>query len=135
MQIGAQSSLVMTSAVSLSAWIYPIGAGSNATYGGTIVVKEGEYVIARFPNGTIQWGFANTSPGWQFIDTGYVAPLNQWTHIAVTYDNGTIKTYANGALVHTYNGSGSIGDAITGQNDFRIGGRSGYLTVLSRANR
>src|SRR5205085_3381604 len=90
----------MTSAVSLSAWIYPIGAGSNATYGGTIVVKEGEYVIARFPNGTIQWGFANTSPGWQFIDTGYVAPLNQWTHIAVTYDNGTIKTYANGALVH-----------------------------------
>jgi len=52
-----------------------------------------------------------------------VAPLNQWTHVAVTYSNGTIKTYANGSLVHTHNGSGTIGDAITGQNDFRIGGR------------
>jgi RHS repeat-associated protein len=122
-QVGAQSSLVMTSAASLSAWIYPTGAGSDATYGGAIVVKEGEYVIARYPNGTIQWGFANSNPGWSFINTGYVAPLNQWTHLAVTYDNGTIKTYANGTLVHTYNGSGAIGDAITGQNDFRIGGR------------
>lgn len=122
-QVGAASSLVMTSAASFSAWIYPTGAGSDATYGGTILVKEGEYVIARYPNGTIQWGFANSNPGWNFVNTGYVAALNQWTHIAVTYDNGTVKTYANGTLVHTFNGSGSIGDAITSQNDFRIGGR------------
>ena len=122
-QVGAQSSLVMTSVASFSAWIYPTGAGSNATLGGTVLVKEGEYVIARYPNGTIQWGFANSNPGWTFIDTGYIAPANQWTHLAVTYDSGTIKTYANGNLVHTYNGSGSIGDAITAQNDFRIGGR------------
>jgi hypothetical protein len=41
-----------------------------------------------------------------------VAPLNQSTHIAVTYDNGTIKTYANGTLVHTYNydGAGRLAD-------------------------
>lgn len=122
-QVGAPSSLVMTSAVSLSAWIYPTGAGSNGTYGGTILVKEGEYVLARFPNGKIQWGFANTNPGWLFVDTGYTAALNQWTHIAVTYDNGTIKTFANGTLVNTYSGSGTIGDAIPAQNDFRIGGR------------
>jgi hypothetical protein len=122
-QMGAQSTLVMSNTVSFTAWIHPTGAGSHATVGGTILVKEGEYVLARFPNGTIQWGFANSNPGWLFIDTGYVAPLNQWTHIAVTYDNGTIKTYANGGLVHTFSGSGFIGDAITGQNDFRIGGR------------
>nr|NCR45675.1 hypothetical protein [Microcystis aeruginosa SX13-01] len=52
-----------------------------------------------------------------------MAPLNQWTHIAVTYDLGLIKTYANGILVHTYNGSGTIGDFHLDQNDFRIGGR------------
>ena len=121
--MGAQSSLVMTSSASFTAWIRPTGAGSNPSVGGTILVKEGEYVIARFPNGTIQWGFANSNPGWLFVDTGYVAPLNQWTHIAVTYDSGTIKTYANGSLVHTFSGSGSIGDVLTGQNDFRIGGR------------
>ena len=122
-QVGAQASLVMTSAASFSAWIYPTGAGSEPTYGGVIINKEGEYEIVRFPNGTIQWAFANSNPGWNFINIGYVAPLNQWTHLAVTYDNGTIKTYANGNLVHSYQGAGAIGDAITGQNDFRIGGR------------
>jgi hypothetical protein len=122
-QVGAQSSLVMTNTGTLTTWIYPTGAGSNAFAGGTILAKEGEYVINRFPDGTIQWGFANGDPGWQFINTGYVAPLNQWTHIAITYDNGVIKTYANGSLVHTYSGSGFIGDQYPSQNDFRIGGR------------
>ena len=122
-QVGAQSSFVMSSAASFSSWIYPTGPGSDPTYGGIIVNREGEYEIARTPNGTIQWAFANTTPGWNWTNTGAVAPLNQWSHLAVTYDNGTIKTYLNGNLAHTYNGAGSIGDAIPSQNDFRIGGR------------
>jgi hypothetical protein len=63
-QVGAQSSLVMTSTASFSAWIYPTGAGSGSGSGGIIVNKEGEYEIARFADGTIQWAFANTNPGW-----------------------------------------------------------------------
>lgn len=122
-QVGAQSSLVMNNSASITAWIHPTGAGSDGAFGGAIVVKEGEYVLSRLPNGRIQWAFANSNPGWQLTNTGFAAPLNEWTHIAVTYDNGTIKTYANGTLVHTYSGSGSIGEANTGQNDFRVGGR------------
>src|SRR5690349_12189043 len=34
-----------------------------------------------------------------------------------------IKTYINGTLLNTYSGSGSIGDVLNTQNDFRIGGR------------
>ncbi|HET6978752.1 MAG TPA: LamG-like jellyroll fold domain-containing protein [Pyrinomonadaceae bacterium] len=120
-QVGAPPALVMTNAMSISAWIYPTGAGSAGL--GMIVNKEGEYEIARFSDGTIRWAFANSAPGWTFIDTGFVAPLNQWTHIAVTYNNGQVKSYANGNLVQTYLGSGPIGDATTSQNDFRIGGR------------
>ena len=50
--------------------------------------------------------------------TGHVAPLNQWTHIAAVYDDGVIRTYANGKLVDTFNGSGSISNA----NVLDIGG-------------
>ncbi|MDJ0502336.1 MAG: Calx-beta domain-containing protein, partial [Nostocales cyanobacterium LE14-WE4] len=125
--VGAKSSLKVSTAITIEAWINPTGTGtgSNPSWGGIIVNKEGEYEVARFSDGTIQWAFANSNPGWVWINTGYVAPLNQWTHIAVTYDLGLIKTYANGVLVHIYNGSGTIGDYHLDRNDFRIGGRQG----------
>ncbi|HKV37136.1 MAG TPA: LamG domain-containing protein, partial [Pyrinomonadaceae bacterium] len=89
-----------------------------------IINKEGEYEIARFPDGTIRSAFANTSPGWNWIFTGpAVAPLNQWTHVAVVYESGIVKTYINGVLTHTHNGTGAIGDIDTTRNEFRIGGR------------
>ncbi|MBI5631874.1 MAG: carboxypeptidase regulatory-like domain-containing protein [Nitrospirae bacterium] len=121
-QIGARPDLVMTNTLTVDAWIYPTGPGSSI-HGGIIVNKEGEYEMARYPDGTIQWAFANTVPGWTWINTGYVAPQNQWTHIALVYDAGTVSTYANGNLVHTYIGAGSIGDVQPAENDFRIGGR------------
>jgi hypothetical protein len=124
-QVGSHPALAVTSGLSVSAWLYPTGAGSLATLGGIVVNREGEYEIARFQDGTIQWALANQSPGWNWVNTGYVAPLNQWTHIAVTYENGLAKTYANGQLVHTHQGAGAIGDIDATQNDFRIGGRQG----------
>ncbi|HVF51360.1 MAG TPA: Ig-like domain-containing protein [Pyrinomonadaceae bacterium] len=127
-QIGTQPLLAVSDTLAVSSWIYPTGPGSNATYGGIIVNKEGEYEVLRFPDGTIRWAFANSSPGWVIVNTDYVAPPNQWTHVAVTYDRGLTKTYANGALVHTYAGTGSIGDIAPTENDFRIGGRQTDFT-------
>lgn len=119
-QVGTPPALVMTNAMSLSAWIYPTGTGPAGL--GCIINKEGEYEIARFSDGTIRWAFANSAPGWNFIDTGFVAPQNQWTHLALTYNNGEVKTYANGNLVHSYAGTGAIGDVgcahgIAGERD------------------
>ncbi|MDJ1505196.1 LamG-like jellyroll fold domain-containing protein [Xanthocytophaga agilis] len=124
-QVGTVAALKFTTTASFEAWIYPTGAGSHATAGGVILSKEGEYLLARFPNGTIQCAFANTTPGWGWINTGVVAPLNTWSHVAVSYQNGVVKTYLNGTLANTYTGTGVIGDAATTQNDFRIGGRQG----------
>lgn len=117
-QIGARPSLALTSSATFAAWIYPTGSAN-----GIIINKEGEYEIARFSDGTIQWAIANSNPGWAWINTGGVAPVNQWTHVAITYDGGVVKTYINGTLVQTYNGSGPIGDVDGNQNDFRVGGR------------
>jgi hypothetical protein len=123
-QIKTPSNFVMTEAMSACAWIYPQGEGSDKYYGGIIVNKEGEYLIARFADGSIQWAF-NSKPEFKWINTGYIAPLNQWTHIAVVYDNGTVRTYANGQeVLPSFAMSGPI--ISSGIDDVRIGGRKNY---------
>ncbi|HXG84471.1 MAG TPA: LamG-like jellyroll fold domain-containing protein [Pyrinomonadaceae bacterium] len=125
-QVGNRLSLKMTDKVSVEAWIYPTGNGTGGSGGGIIINKEGEYEIARFGDGTIRWAFANSQITWTWIDTGFVAPLNQWTHVAVSYGDGSVRTFANGALVHTrnYSDSSTLGDVHVGEDDFRIGGRT-----------
>lgn len=124
-QMGSSPSLAVSGALTVAAWVYPTGPGSLPTAGGIIVNKEGEYELARFQDGTIRWAIANQSPGWQWVNTGLVAPLNQWTHVTLTYDGVSVKTYANGQLAHTASAAGAIGDFDSGRNDLRIGGRQG----------
>ena len=64
--------LRMSSALSLQAWIRSV----NDTVG-NLINKEGEYAVARFPDGSIRWAFANAVPGWVFHNTGAtVAPYS-----------------------------------------------------------
>jgi hypothetical protein len=121
--IGDSSDLVMTDAFTIEAWIFPTGTNQS---GGIIVNKEGEYEIARFPSGTIQFVIANSNPGWtRWIDSGYVAPLHTWTHIAWTYSakDTTLKIFANGNQVFSTSGTGNIGDRHPSEDETRIGGR------------
>lgn len=108
----------MADEMTFAVWIYP-----TANANGILINREGEYEVARFPDGTIQWAFANANPGWTWINTGAVAPLNQWTHVAVTYNRGVVTTYLNGTAVHTYHGAGAIGDVDWSQNELRLGDR------------
>lgn len=118
--VGNRSVLNLANNFTIEAWIYPKGGGSSV---GIIVNKESTYQIGRFSDGTIRWAFRNSSPGFIWVNTGAAVPLNQWTHIAVTYSPGAqIKTYKNGGLVHTYNGAGSVS---INTNALWIGGRSG----------
>ncbi|MBT8446053.1 MAG: LamG domain-containing protein, partial [Gammaproteobacteria bacterium] len=126
---GQESLSGTTGILSISATIRPTGNGSGGSGGGIIVNSEGSFEIARFADGTIRWAFANSDPGWVWVNTGYVAPLNQPTSLVVSYNvtAGRVDTYANGQLVHTRNISGAIGDVSnsTFNNNFWIGGRSG----------
>ncbi len=118
---GTNPSLEVTNTLTIEAWINP--QKQIQADGGIIVNREGEYEIAVWSDGTIRWAFANSNPGWNWINTGYTISIDKWTHIAVSYDKGLIKTYANGSLVHTYDGTGTIGDVFASQDEFRIGYR------------
>ncbi|MGC9400243.1 MAG: LamG-like jellyroll fold domain-containing protein [Anaerolineae bacterium] len=119
-KLGNDSRFNLPGAFTFSAWLYPTGSGSGGAEGGVLINKEAAYQIARFEDGTIRWAFANTDPGWNWTDTGCTAPLNTWTHIAVTYDHGAVVTYKNGASCHTYAGSGVIAPA---NQEVWLGGR------------
>ncbi|GGG59629.1 LamG-like jellyroll fold domain-containing protein [Hymenobacter glacieicola] len=115
-RVGDIPALRMTNAFTIEAWIYP-----TANQSGIIVNKENEYEIARFEDGSIQWAINNTSPGWTWINTGIIAPLNTWSHIGLTYNNGVVTAYLNGSAVGTpYSGAG---DVRYSAGEFWIGGR------------
>ena len=123
--VGDDPSLRLTGALTMAAWIYPTGPGSNPVEGGIIVNKEWAYEMARFTDGTIRWATGNGvndfSPLSGWVNSGATAPLDTWTHVVVTYDQGVGTTYINGTQVHSLDiGVDNLG---AGSHALRIGGR------------
>ena len=94
-----------TSAMTFAAWVRADGQSGEA---GVIASREDQFRIARFADGTLRWAFNNDSPGYTWVNTGAVVPQGMWTHVAVTYESGVVKTYINGRLAHTHQGAGEI---------------------------
>ncbi|MCK6590589.1 MAG: LamG domain-containing protein, partial [Polyangiaceae bacterium] len=110
----------ITTKLTVEAWIYPTHAQQ-----GVIVMNEGRYMVKRMADGSIRWGLANTSPGWSEQNSGLIAPLNAWSHVALVYDDAAQKAilYVNGKPSPAVSAWGAIGDYAPTLNDFRIGGR------------
>jgi hypothetical protein len=122
------ANLGITTQFTGEAWVYPT---DTARLHGVIFNNDGQYVVARGADGFLYWGFANTNPGWNWHNTGISIPLTKWTHVAVTYDAGVARTYIDGDLRNTFNGSGAIVDADTNYSLFTVGGRSVWAEYFS----
>lgn len=120
--MGAAAIMEVSNQLTMEVWIRPDSYPGSSN---VILNKEGEYEIGLDSAGNLRWAVSNTSPypGWAWHNTGYVVPLNQWSHVSVVYDNGTMSTYVDGTLVDVYYGSGSIGDSHPTKDDFIVGGR------------
>jgi hypothetical protein len=118
--VGNPASLNITGTqVTIDGWINPSVTTDNVVYFGKTAYGQNDYVlIFQFNELT---GMIKTGSGEFIVGSTFVPPLNQWTHIALTYDGSTAKLYANGVMISSGPWSGSIsGDPV----EFAIGGRA-----------
>jgi hypothetical protein len=98
-RVSDDSSLDISDEITITMWLYQ---ESQSTGGGCGVTKEGTYKFG--PESTPKYVFRmNTTGGtWsnQFLKSDSATKLDEWTHIAATYDSAatTSRIYINGEL-------------------------------------
>src|SRR5436190_8053027 len=101
------ASLDFTNSMTVEAWINPSSFGTDL-YSNTILSKTDNsnstkkgYVLRCGAGGKISF-LIGTGTAWQdLITTTPVLSLNQWQHVACTYDGVNKKIYLNGVEVAT----------------------------------
>jgi uncharacterized delta-60 repeat protein len=112
-QVPDSPSLDVTTEFTMDAWINPSVLHNGVPMGGIISKIGGGggnngYQFGLTTNNTQLWCQFN-APGEPWPQNQLIAtvpggvPLNQWTHVACTYDHADIKIFANGALIGTQN--------------------------------
>jgi glucose/arabinose dehydrogenase/chitodextrinase len=101
------SSLDLTTGMTLEAWVYP----TSALSGGRALVQK--QVDAYFLNGNTSSdrpGVGGTFAGTccTVLSGTSALPVNQWTHVAGTYDGATLRLYVNGTSVASQAITGSL---------------------------
>jgi Concanavalin A-like lectin/glucanases superfamily len=121
-RVASAASLNLTTGMTLSAWVQPT---VSQTGWRTIVQRQADaYFLtassnqARVPAGGGTIG--NNAPE---VRGSTTIPVNAWTHLAVTYDGGTLRLYVNGAQVRTRAATGAIQ---TTANPLWMGGNTPY---------
>ncbi|NDC35663.1 MAG: hypothetical protein EBZ51_09875 [Synechococcaceae bacterium WB9_2_112] len=130
-EIADSSAIDLTSNFTLEAWFNAAGTGSGGGNGGIILNKEDSYEIARFGDGSIQFALMPPGGGWVWINTGLVAPLNTWSHVALSQNGSSVTVYLNGGTAaggnqatFTTSSNGNPPIAVrTSDKALRIGGR------------
>ena len=107
------------SEITIEAWIYPSGVGSDSfgIVGKVDTPAHNGYILGRFrttnkmrfyPAGDYGGPKGAGADNNRFVSTVTDIPLNKWTHYAATFDGSTIKMFVNGVQENTFSYSGDI---------------------------
>jgi len=104
--IGNDSSLHVDQ-FTLTAWVHPYSYSDPIPDEQRMEIfeKAGEYWMnISTTDGGYQRDMGEVRVGgifedqWHFLDSEFIVPLNQWTHVACSYDYDSLKLYINGQL-------------------------------------
>lgn len=94
LQRADHASLDITHRLTLTAWIHPNAYASNGNLK-TILSKDTNYEVHLNSSGQVNWWWQSGGVTRQ-ITTAVSVPLNQWSHVAVTYESGVQRIYIDG---------------------------------------
>lgn len=118
LDVGDVSELKLVNSITISVWV----KAANSQNGWKTIVNKsgGAYYLGINPDGTrLTWNVSN-----RIVEMETSFPLNEWLHIAVTYNGSILKMYLNGEIIGESQSGGEIRDT---PYPFRIGQRSDYV--------
>jgi len=112
LNFGVHSEHEGMSELTLMSWVKPSSYGASNQN----IISKGNnaYRIRMTTSGKI-WYYLKNNQGDTVTATvsSPIIPLNDWTHVVLTYSGSTIKVYANGVSVHSNSWSGEIASPST----------------------
>lgn len=96
--------------ITASAWVRPT---SYPTERSTIIesINPYAYYVSLNTDGSLQSYRFGTNPAGYHTTAAGTVPLNQWTHVAITWDSLSVNLYINGVLQRT---AATTGTGVTG---------------------
>ena len=103
LQVAPSSKLDFGDTMSIALWVKPTAATQ-----GVLLAHPSQYSLQRLADGSIQWTFQQADGGSISTTVPGAAPLNVWTHLVISYNDGVVKTFVNGRLVQTSSRPGAL---------------------------
>lgn len=134
--VPSDPALVIANAITIEAWVKPSGFTTGSW--NMVVNKENSYELGITSSNNIPyWTYGLNGPGgWVGINTGIVATLDVWHHIAITRaaSTNTVNFYLDGYLAYTGTADGAGTSPISDNGSpFTIGARTSDGTTFSAA--
>ncbi len=107
LQIEDSPSLDLTDAMTIDTWIYPTSTNSEND---RVIVKTWDgntspwslYALVRYPSEQrYKCDISISGTGYSInMPSGMTIPLNEWSHLACTYESGRYRIYVNGQIAN-----------------------------------